>query len=519
VNTRVALFVLACVACALTATRAFPQVGNDLTLIDAARAADATAVQRLLTKHVDVNATASDGMTALHWAVHHGAVDIVDTLLRAGADPSAVTRYDVSPLMLAIWNGDERMVERLMAAGADPRQSRPEGDTLLMHAARIGEPAIVKSLIAHGLDVGAREHWLGQTALMWAAAEDHAEIVHMLADAGADLEATARIMSPPQRDILDSRTDKDGAALQVLQTTFPRGGFTALLFASRNGSVKSAEVLVRAGADLNHADPDGITPLHIAIRNAHYDVAALLIQAGADVNAVDRVGSSPLYVAVDMNSLDWMPNQPPPRRTGTLSSLDLVKMLLTKGAAPNATLRSVPLGWREVPPVQNAVAGVLGPGTTAFIRAAKNADLDAMRVLLDAGADPNLTTAVKTTAMMAAVGGIGRKEGLDFRITAVEETSVIAAVTLCLARGADVNARNALGQTALHAAAKVGATHVVEFLAGHGADLHLRTADGATPLDEALRGMPNIDGGAGEPHHDTAASIRRLMSAADPAGR
>ena len=83
-------------------------------------------------------------------------------------------------------------------------------------------------------------------------------------------------------------------------TALPRGGFTALMFAAREGALDGARALAEAGADLNAADPDGTTALVIAIINAHYDVAALLIDKGANPNLGDTAGMAALYAAVDM---------------------------------------------------------------------------------------------------------------------------------------------------------------------------------------------------------------------------
>ena len=157
-------------------------------------------------------------------------------------------------------------------------------------------------------------------------------MVRALAARGADVNVRSNVLKPPKREILDFRTDKNGQALQTLLTTFPRGGLTPLLFAARQGSLDATRALIDAGADVNLADPEGISPMVLAIRNGHYEVAALLLEKGADVNAGDRVNRTPLYMAVDMHSLDWIQNRPAPKAEGALDSLDLVKLLLERGA-------------------------------------------------------------------------------------------------------------------------------------------------------------------------------------------
>ena len=338
-------------------------------------------------------------------------------------------------------------------------------------------------------------------------------MVQTLIERGAGVNLRARVLEPPRRDLTDFRTDKNGQALQTLLTTFPRGGLTPLLFAARQGSLDAARVLLANGADANLGDPDGISPMVLAIRNGHFDVAALLVEQGANVNAVDGAGRTALYAAVDMHTLDWIQNRPAPKPSGRLDSVDLVKLLLERGADPNAQLRNAPPGWKgDAVAAGNSFAGVIGPGTTPFIRAAKNLDLPVLRLLLARGANPNLTTRTLTTALMAAVGGLGRKYGADLKVSPEEEKTAIEVITLCLERGADVNAASNTGQTALHGAALIGTNDIVRFLVERGARLDAKTTGGRTPLDEALRGVTNADGAAGEANESTAALLRELMT-------
>jgi ankyrin repeat protein len=485
----------------------------DERVVQAARSGDAAAVRALIEQRADVNVPEVDGTTALHWAARSGNVELLTALLRAGAKASASNRYGMTPLLLASSNGDAAILDALLKAGARADAAGPEGETPLMLAARSGSVAGVNLLLEAGAVVDAKEQWHGQTALMWAAADNHAGVVKALAARGADVDRRSNVLEPPQREILDFRTDKKGLALQTLLTTFPRGGLTPLLFAARHGALDAARALIEAGADVNLSDPDGISPMVLAIRNGHYDLAAVLVEKGANVNAGDRVNRTPLYMAVDMHSLDWIQNRPAPKSEGALDSLDIVKLLLERGANANVQLSAAPPAWKgDAIAAQNTFGNVVGAGTTPFVRAAKNADVAVMRLLLASGANPNLPTRNNTTALMALVGGLGRKYGADLKVSPAEERNALEAAKLVLDVGADVNAANEAGQTPLHAAAAIGANGVVRFLVERGARLDAKTRQGRTPLDEALRGVANIDGAPGEGHEDTAALLRELMA-------
>ena len=503
-------FVVGCVATLLLP--AGLAGATDTQLAQAVREQDRAAVRSLLDRKVDVNVPEVDGTTALHWAVRADDAELVARLIRVGANANAANRYGITPLLVAVGIGDAVVVGSLVKAGADARVAGAEGETALMIAARTGRVEAVRILLAHGADVNAKERWYGQTALMWAAAENHAAVVQALVAAGAAVDARSDVLGPPKRDIADFRTDKNGLALQTLLTTFPKQGLTPLLFAARQGALDAVRTLADAGADLNLADPDGITPLILAIRNGHYDVGAALVEKGAKVNAADKAGRTPLYMTVDMHSLDWIQNRPAAQPSGALDSLDLAKVLLEHGANVNPPLNAAPPGWKgDAVAAQNTFGGVLSAGATPFLRAAKNADVEAMRLLLGKGADPALATRTHVTPMMALVGGLGRKYGADLQVSPEEEKNATQALTLLLDRGADVNAANDAGQTALHAAAMLGANGIVRFLVERGARLDVKNGQGRTPRDEALRGLTNVDGALNDPHADTAALLAALM--------
>jgi ankyrin repeat protein len=288
----------------------------------------------------------------------------------------------------------------------------------------------------------------------------------------------------------------------------PPGGLTPLLLAARQGARESVQELVANGADLNAIDPDGISPLLSAVINGHYDVAALLLDKGADPNLSDKTGRTALYAAVDMNTLPDS-NRPSPHVVeNQTTSLDLIRALLARGANVNAQLKTQPPYRTKLDRGNDTV---LTTGSTPLLRAAKAADIAAMRLLLDQGADAKLATRNGVNPLMIAAG-VGTKEE-DTTGRRKVESDVVEAISLCLAAGVDINATDTRGQTALHGAALQGFDQVVRFLAEHGATLDVKDKRGFTPLDAALglAGGVGFDGRSGKLHESTAALLRQLM--------
>ena len=456
---------------------------RDLPLLAAAKRGDTAAVRALLRDRPDVNAPDVDGTTALHWAAERDNADTVDLLVRAGADVTIANRYGVTPLLVACTNGSAAIVEQLLQAGADPNTMSSEGETALMTAARTGKAEAVKLLIAHGATVDAKEQLRGQTAVMWAAAENNADVVKTLIETGADVNVRSK------------------------------GGFTALLFAVRAGSRDAVEVLLAHGANPNEViqggparpagapagaepaagaeargqaagvaqllqvfnsgsrrggGPTGTSALVLAITNAHFELASLLLDSGADPNAAGQ-GWTALHQLAWTRRPPIQHGLPPAVPTGNIDSLALAEKLLQYGADPDARMTREPAdGARNI---LNRI------GSTPFLQAAKLGDLPYMRLLIDYGADPSMTTTEGATALMAAAGvgiwQVGESAGTN--------DEAFEAVKLCYELGNDVNAIDANGDTALHGAAHRGSNEMVRFLIEKGAKLNVVNVLGWTP--------------------------------------
>jgi ankyrin repeat protein len=468
----------------LLSTASLLGAGSDALLADAAEKMDRARIRTLLHQRVDVNTPQIDGMTALHWATYQDDLETAQLLVRAGANVKAANRYGVTPLSLACTNGNDAMVELLLNAGADPNTALPGGETALMTAARVGTLGSVKALLARGASVDSKDDRRGQTALMWAAAEGHTEVVEALVNAGADFRI--RLAS----------------------------GFTPLLFAVREGRIGVVRVLLKAGADVNETipiegarrrgyggrmPPAGASPLLLAVTNGHFELAAHLLDAGADPNAA-LPGYTALHAMTAVRKPGIGDNDPGPEGSGTMSSIELVKKLVARGANVNARMT-------KRANLTNTRLNELG--ATPFMLAAQTADAELMRTLAALGADPLLPNADNSTPLIVAAGLATRSPGED----AGTESEVLEAVQVALDLGADVNAVDNNGDTAMHGAAYKNLPKVVKFLAAKGAKIELwnRTNRfGWTPLAIAV----GYRFGNFKPSPETEATLREVMIAA-----
>ena len=452
------------------------QSSVDRRLVDAAQGQDVAALRALLRDGVDVDAPQADGATPLAWAVHWDHHAMVDLLLAAGADASAANELGVTPLMLASTNGSAPMVGTLLEAGTNPNAARSSGDTALMMAARSGNPRAVRLLVAAGADVN-RATAGGHTALMWASAERQADVVTLLVEIGADVHARAATRTRPPRaggygrkepTVLSRFEAVNPAALPRdgdLDPPRPEGGFTPLLHAILAGHLESVRVLLAAGANVDEAAPDGVTALMLALTKRHGDIALFLLNAGADPSPADA-GYTALHLA---------------SATGALA---VAESLLVRGADPNQRLERPQrlTNAFEIGTFQSPGSGRLTQiGATPFILAAKSADAPMMRLLAEHGADSRLTTDDGTTALMLAAG-LGKRASSDITYYTWTEANAVDAIQVGLELGVDVNAANAHGETALHAAAYHNANRVIEHLLEAGAEIDATNAAEQTPM-------------------------------------
>ena len=418
-------------------------------IIVAARAADRAAVSALVQKKADVNAVDGDGTTALHWAAYRDDLPTAELLLKAGAKVNAANDLGATPLWNASMNGGAAVVKALLQAGADPNLALLAGETPLMVASRSGKADVAALLLGKGANVNAKAA-RGQTALMWAVAQRHPDVTRVLLAHHADVHARSDVWSqmmavPPH-------------GLPLYNRVIPHGGDTALLFAARSGDLTSAQQLVDAAANVNDADAWGVSATMMAAHAGFPEIVELLLDRGADANAV-APGFTALHAAI--------------MRRNTR----MVTALLAHGADANAPVKAWTPTRRSSKDYNFAPELV---GATPYWLAARFAEPDVMRLLIQRGADPLFVHHANyhnddpveprtqaTTAVMAATGMGGGAAWVQ-PPREEREALMLEAVTLAVEQGVDVNARNTDGRTALDAARAAKFESVVKFLVDHG---------------------------------------------------
>lgn len=449
--------ILAALMCSTILAGTAFATGGDMSLVTAAREGDRATVQALLSSLPKKDITGAEGTAALVWAASRNDLAMADLLLHAGASAKSANELGATALYAAADQQDPAMAKKLLAAGADPNMPIMSGETPLMEAAGRGNLETVRALLSGGAKPNIQESMGGQTALMWALSKRQVAVVDELVKHGGDVE-------------LASKT-----------------GFTPLMFAAQQGDADSARILLKAGANANEAQPkSALTPLIIASAMGQEKAVDALLDGGANPNLVDTDGYAALHRAVrdsdygiDLERHD--------------ATLHIVKSLLKHGADPNLRIKQDKAkAAAEIKNGSNVaikrraaltVTEVLLQGSTPLVLAAEVNDLDVIKALVEAGADPNIPTEKGTTALMMASGA-----GTDVqRMREPEERAeVVTTAKYLVDHGAAVNAAGQFGWTALHAAAYQGLNDDIAFLVSKGAKIDQKDEFGQTPLSISM---------------------------------
>jgi ankyrin repeat protein len=530
---------------------------------DAAQKGDQPSLQSLLAQKADVNAPQPDGATAIQWAAYRNDLALADLLISAGANVKTPNREGATPLYLAGIYGSAAMIEKLLKAGADANELGPQGETPLMLASRTGNLEAIEVLLNHKADVNVKEKLRGTTALMWAVDQGHGDAVELLIKSGADVSAATNPDSRNARNNLaDTVTQRlnssfgavgqararggaapgrggrapgaanpgnatppgEGAPPPFMFRPAPKdgGGLTPLVLAARQDCLDCARTLLEAGADVNQRTLYGWTPLLTATQNRHYKLAAFLLDHGAKPNIANNGGWTPLYLATDNRNIE---SGDYPVRAPDMDHLDFIKLLLDKGANPNARIcgsASTPekcVGDSTETRTNFTMQWLYEDGATPFLRASQSGDVTLMQLLLARGADPKIFTAHNVTPL-AVASGIGWTEGVTFEWS---EADTLNAVKMLLGLGIDPNVADEDGRTALHGAAHKGRTDVIQLLVDHGAKLNAEDGGSRDSVNGALlgkkwipldwsRGLVRVGVQSAIPHHEAEKFLVKLMT-------
>lgn len=574
--------------------------GDGMTALHwAAERGDVSMANLLIKARANLKAaTRNGGYTPLHVASKDGNAAVVRTLIRAGSDVNAMTATGATALHLAAASGSADAVTALLDKGADVNAKESEwGQTPLLFAAEYDRADVIRVLLKRGADANAhttnvslndeaardqaaqkkrnevlvsfmpQERRDSVAAAMTEAAAKAAANpgrvgggggggrgggggtmqpvgpftpaqVQAAIDSGRAVMLTAVVAKGPVQEVVDTI---NGGVAGYAASVGGIGGLTALHHAVRQGSVNAVLALLDGGANVNDASlTDHTTPLLLATINGQFDVAMKLIERGADANIASTAGATPLYAALNT---EWAPRsrfpQPQAVQNQKTSYLEMMTALLKAHANPNVRIQTH-LWYFAFNNCGNANCGLENlEGTTPFWRAAYATDVDAMKLLIGYGADPD----VPSQRSAAAGGGRGGRgvipgPGLDPAVDSAAKAAVpgLGVYALHAASGvgfgngfagnslrhapdgwmpavkylvdvlhADVNIRDQNGYTPLHNAAARGDNEMILYLVSKGADVKAVAKNGRTTVD-----MANSPVSRTRPFPETIALLEKL---------
>jgi ankyrin repeat protein len=496
--------------------------GDGMTALHwAAMHGDAALAETLLYAGGNPRATTRlGGYTPMHLASQTGTRAVVETLAGRGADVNARATSGATPLMLAASSGNTDALRALLDRGADANAAESaNGETALMFGAAADRTEAVRLLLDHGAKADVTSKVVDLTELTAPEDKLQQEIrdAQNAKSAKAAGESGTAAAGAAETRAVSRGTPAAGTIAGVTRAyTYneligKQGGLAALHFAARQGALQTVKALIDAGADVNQVSPaDATSPLLIATINGHFDTATALLDLGADPTLSSEAGMSPLYAVLNVQ---WAPKMfyPQPRAylQQKTSYLDLTRALLEHGADPNRRLKKK-IWYTQY---NFDLLRIDESGATPFWRAAYASDVEAMKLLLAYGADPTVPTSKPAgrtrigdneretretsplppvpvggphiPALLAAAGP-GYGEGFAANAHRFSPGGMLAAVKYLVEElGADVNATDAEGNTAVHNAASRGDNEMIQYLVSKGADVKRVNRSGQTTVDMA----------------------------------
>ena len=503
-----------------------PQADGATAIQWAAYRDDPGMADLLIQAGANVKTPNREGATPLYLASLHGSPAMIERLLKAGADPNERGPQGETPLMLAARSGNLDAIKVLLDHKADVNaREKIRGTTALMWASEQGHPAAVQLLIARGADVSAATEIDTRNSR-----NNLANTVTQRLNSSFGAVGQARAARSPAPGSAPAKKAADGevpsgedvAAFFGPPRKKDGGGLTPLVYAARENCLECAKILLDSGADVNQRTHYGWTALLTATQNRHYQLAAYLLDRGANPNIANNGGWTPLYLATDNRDIE---SGDYPVRAPDMDHLEYIKLLIAKGANVNARVCGVEstakncVGDSTETRNNFTMQWLFEDGATPFLRAAQSGDLQLMKLLMAHGADPKIFTAHNVTPL-AVASGIGWVEGVTFEWS---EKETLEAVKLCLDLGIDPNVTDDEGRTALHGAAHKGRLEVIQMLVDHGAKLDAHdlgsrdSVNGAMlgktwiPLDWS-RGLVRVGVQSAIPHPEAEKLLVKLMT-------
>ena len=426
---------------------------------------DAALVKLLLDKGADVNLEDTGGTTALIDATRDDGPQytaIVKLLIERGA---SVHADNDAAILSAALNAAPETVRLLLSKGArvDAVDRERDGDTVLMQAASGVSVATVEMLLVAGADINATNE-KGQTALMKAVTLDHRydpkarlPIIELLLKKGADINARDRRgMTPLLQSVIQYMSEAGGviAHVEVVQFLLDHGadvratddqGDTVLIktVGVFRGSPDIVRSLLAKDVQINAQNKKGTTALMVAAYIGTEDVVALLLEKGADVTLKDNEG---------LTALDYSVNS---------GQIKIAKTLF--GRSPGSKNE-----YKSEVELSAAVTN------SALLSAVTSSKLEEVKALLAAGANIETRSRGNDTPLMLAVQfSYGRDEVTNYLIE----------------KGADLNAADTNGNTALMLAINRNNGEAVKQLLAHKAAVDVLNKDRQSALHIAAAGV------------------------------